>query len=95
MLLRVILTTTFMICKSPLKFAFLSLLFFSTSGCNDDQKKLQDYEEQLDSLSAELSQQKERSDSLTTLLENGDIGSELPVFYGRKFDAFENPEEFI
>ena len=84
-----------MIYKSLLKITFLSLLLISVSSCNDDEKDLQKFEQELDSLSRELTQQKELSDSLTNLLQNGDIGSEYSVFYGRKFDTIENPEEFI
>ena len=81
--------------RNPLKIAFFSLLFISLLSCNDDEKELKKFEQELDSLSRELTQQKQLSDSLSNLLQNGDMGSEYSVFYGRKFDTIENPEEYI
>lgn len=84
-----------MIYKSPFKIAFLTLLLMTVFSCKDDDKDMEKFEQELDSLSQELTQQKEISDSLTRLLENGSMGSESIVFFGRAFDTIENPEEYI
>lgn len=81
--------------KSSFKFSFLSLLIFLGASCNDNEKRYREYEQELDSLATELSEQKALSDSVTDLLENNHRGSDLSVFYGRNFDSIEAPEEFI
>lgn len=75
----------------------LTLLFLSLTilSCNDRERDMEDRELQLDSLSRELAKYKRTSDSLKALIEKGDIAADYPLFFGKKFDSIENPEEFI
>lgn len=85
-----------MILKSPLqKLLFLSLIFSSLLACQDNDREMEETEIMLDSLSRELTEYKQKSDSLKQLLEKGDLATGFPVYYGRGFDTIENPEEFI
>jgi hypothetical protein len=85
-----------MTCKKYfLKTAFLTLLIFSFSGCENEDRKLEERTAELDSLSAELTRQQQTIDSLQSLMENSEIAAGYPVFFGRKFDTIENPKEYI
>ena len=72
--------------------SFIAVLLFSS--CNED-RKLDENDDRLDSLSRELAEYKKNSDSLKMLLEKSDLATGYPVFYGKKFDTIENPEEYI
>lgn len=74
-----------MINKTALKRIFISVFLVAALGCEDDEKKLQEYQQELDSLSNELTEQKEFSDSLNTLLQKGEMASGFTIFYGRSF----------
>ena len=85
-----------MIKKSPLlKIFVLSIIFSSLLGCQDNDREMEETEVMLDSLSRELSEYKQKSDSLKGLLERGDLATGYPVYYGKAFDSIENPEEYI
>ncbi len=75
----------------------LPLLFLGSIilGCNDRDRDLEDKELQLDSLSRELARYKRTSDSLKALIEKGDLAAEYPIFFGKRFDTIDNPNEFI
>lgn len=87
---------TFMMNRPISKIALLliltSLVF---SSCKDNEREMAETERELDSLSRELAEYKKTSDSLQALIEKGDMASDYKVYYGKKFDSIEDPEEFI
>ncbi len=76
------------------KFLILFIAVFLFTSCNED-RKLDENDARLDSLSQELAKYKKDSDSLIMLLEKSGLATGYPVFYGKKFDTIENPEEYI
>ena len=82
--------------KSPLlKIFVLSISFSSLLACQDNEREMEETEIMLDSLSRELTEYKQKSDSLKGLLERGVLATGYPVYYGKGFDSIENPEEYI
>lgn len=77
------------------KIAFSTLLMFGFLSCDDNDGKLRETDRQLDSLSTELSRQRHLNDSLRALMAKGELASNYPVFFGKKFDSIENPREYV
>lgn len=75
--------------------SFSSLLLLATMGCKNDKPEMEQETTNLDSLAAELHEQQRVIDSLQSLMENSEMAAGYPIFFGRKFDTIENPEEYI
>ncbi|MEG9328801.1 hypothetical protein V6B16_12720 [Salinimicrobium catena] len=78
--------------KTAFALTFFLALF---TGCQDNERELQNTEQQLDSLSQELSRYKKTADSLKALIEKGDIAANYPIYFGKEFDSIEDPKEMI
>lgn len=82
--------------RSRLSKIALSILFMSSLlSCEDHDAKSDDSNRQLDSLSTELTQQRHMNDSLTALLAKGELASNYPVLFGKRFDTIKDPEAYV
>ncbi len=103
MLLPVILTIIYMICKQHLsKIAFFALLSVTVSGCREDTENTEAADSELemrttfvDSLTMELERQQTLNDSLQQALETDHYANDYSVFYGKEFEDIEDPEQHI
>lgn len=85
-----------MICKKFLfKTTFLTLLFLAVLACKNEDRDTEQRTAELDSLSTELAKQQEINDSLQYLMEKSEMAAGYPIFFGRKFDTIDNPEQYI
>lgn len=81
--------------KAHQKIPILILLFIIASGCKNDNREPEKYDAELDSLSAELTEQQQQIDSLQSLMSNSEMAAGYPIYFGRKFDTIPNPQEYI
>ena len=81
--------------RSLVKIAFSTLLVLNLSSCDDKKGNSSDNNRKLDSLSVALHEQRHINDSLRALMAKGNLATEYPVFFGKKFDSIENPGKYI
>lgn len=74
---------------------FLVLLTAISCQQTDLNKELEMLHSQIDSLSTALIQEKQRTDSLLTTFGKNSSLEEYPLFFGKKYEDIENPEEYI
>lgn len=80
------------------KLPFLLLSSLVLLSCADDNTKTEaeSLTYKVDSLSTALESEKKVTDSLQTLFaENDSIQGGYPIFFGKKYEGIENPQEFI
>jgi len=74
----------------------LWLLFFGAlSSCNNRNGEIEARNQEIDSLSRELSGQRQLVDSLQNLRESDHVNKPLQVYFGREFKDIEDPESHI
>lgn len=80
------------------KLPFLLLSSLLLWSCADDKTgtEAESLSHKVDSLSTALENEKKITDSLQTLFtENDSIRGGYPIFFGKKYEGIENPQEFI
>lgn len=77
------------------KIAFLSLFLGSILSCQDDNSRLQEMQDKLDSVSMQLEAQQSKYDSLEKRMAASGTMEEVPVYFGKAFDTIKDPEAYI
>lgn len=80
------------------KIPFLLLSSLLLIGCSDEKTtpEKENFQHRLDSLSLALEQEKTLTDSLQLTIKSLDsIEKGYPLFFGKKYEGIENPEQFI